>query len=1042
MKIFFVFVIVVFCSPPTVSAQKRYLVSPQQEVIPLTPQESAAEVVRKRTSLRPSGSTCTDKFTFGYSPEIYPTNSNFGAYHKDVLGQWYVAKAAGTIDTIFWRNRASIGSYDSTIFIRVHRSIIGPDFGPGVRPGPYNPPCQNWGYWVNTNDLDQGVAAFREEATDTNWISTINGSPVPSVPPIAEELWGAGGYPKVIHPNTVSFVAMSDLLDTIHVEIGDKFFISMRVNYRMYSSWHLEEQRTEWDASGFRVTTADEDYPSRNWKFYEHDKGPSNCAGFPIDSIKKGWVARGPFGTDTLEVAAYNFWYVMNVESNVPPIIEDVENVFTTFKNGPFPIHSYLTDCNREHPGQAGIMNAFLRYTVNGLGQPDVPMTDQGADIWMGLLPTQSSGSTVCYRVVAIDLDGDTSKSRPICFRIAPFGNEWYTVDTTGPCIQQSIRATGTVIDTSQYFLPPTASPNAERKDDGTAGPFDLGGEFIVFGDTFRYAWVGINGGISLTSTATDTQDVNSNGLATSEWDFPYSPVHNGRTDISNLEGIPPMFIAPLWADHIISADSPATQYGRIIYGDNGNPCQFIVEWDSVGSFSASGPGPDETTFRVILNRCDGTIEYQWDNLGVNAIDSVSIVGMQGKPNGTAGAEPAWLFLNRFSHPTETRPRINSCIKLRPVIDQFDTSGWHLVSLPYVPHDGDYSVRKNIPSSSVTAHPFVLPAGYGSTDSLTPGTGYWVRSDGGSRIAMRGTPLDSITVPVHDRWNLIGSLAAPITTSSVVQGWGTSVITEYYGYQAGGGYEPVTLLEPAKAYWVKVSGDGTLFLQSTAGPAVLSKQNKLLPGRLGQLTMTNATGELQRLYVGSLHTTNLFLPAFELPPQPPGNSFDVRYASGRMLELYEAGSINEFPIVVSNPRYPLTLLWQPALDIPTCELVVNGRPLQLGELGAIRLNGPLQSLALRVNIKESKPTQYQLEQNFPNPFNPSTTIHYALPRQSKVTLKIFDVLGKEVATLVDEVQEAGYKEIKWEALSLPSGVYYYRISAGEYTASKQMMLVK
>lgn len=157
-----------------VDAQKRYLVSPTQEVIPLTPQESAESIIEVRsTGKLVSGGICGAKFTYGYTPNYYPPNSNFGAYHRDVMGQWFVAKAVGTIDTIFWRNRASIGAYDSTIYIRVHRSIIGPDFGPGVRPGPYNPPCQNWGYWNNTNDLDMGVAAFREDATDTNWISTI-----------------------------------------------------------------------------------------------------------------------------------------------------------------------------------------------------------------------------------------------------------------------------------------------------------------------------------------------------------------------------------------------------------------------------------------------------------------------------------------------------------------------------------------------------------------------------------------------------------------------------------------------------------------------------------------------------------------------------------------------------------------------------------------------------------------------------------------------------------------------------------------------------
>ena len=77
---------------------------------------------------------------------------------------------------------------------------------------------------------DQGVAAFKEEATvpGAPWVSTINGSPVPSGPPFGSELWGFGGFPKPIHPNTTEFVVLSDLA-TLTVAQGDKFFISMRV---------------------------------------------------------------------------------------------------------------------------------------------------------------------------------------------------------------------------------------------------------------------------------------------------------------------------------------------------------------------------------------------------------------------------------------------------------------------------------------------------------------------------------------------------------------------------------------------------------------------------------------------------------------------------------------------------------------------------------------------------------------------------------------------------------------------------------------------
>lgn len=90
----------------------------------------------------------------------------------------------------------------------------------------------------------------------------------------------------------------------------------------------------------------------------------------------------------------------------------------------------------------------------------------------------------------------------------------------------------------------------------------------------------------------------------------------------------------------------------------------------------------------------------------------------------------------------------------------------------------------------------------------------------------------------------------------------------------------------------------------------------------------------------------------------------------------------------------------------------------------------------------SIPIKFQLEQNYPNPFNPATTIRFSIPKQSQVTLKIYDVLGREVATIVNKEFESGVHEVVLDSRSLTSGVYIYQIQAGEFTEMRKLMLLK
>jgi hypothetical protein len=93
-------------------------------------------------------------------------------------------------------------------------------------------------------------------------------------------------------------------------------------------------------------------------------------------------------------------------------------------------------------------------------------------------------------------------------------------------------------------------------------------------------------------------------------------------------------------------------------------------------------------------------------------------------------------------------------------------------------------------------------------------------------------------------------------------------------------------------------------------------------------------------------------------------------------------------------------------------------------------------------LKSLTPDNFELAQNFPNPFNPTTTIQYSIPQRSNVSLKIYDVLGNEIATLLDEYREAGSYTVEFDASNLSSGIYFYRLKAGDYLQTRKMILLK
>jgi hypothetical protein len=138
-----------------------------------------------------------------------------------------------------------------------------------------------------------------------------------------------------------------------------------------------------------------------------------------------------------------------------------------------------------------------------------------------------------------------------------------------------------------------------------------------------------------------------------------------------------------------------------------------------------------------------------------------------------------------------------------------------------------------------------------------------------------------------------------------------------------------------------------------------------------------------------------------------------------------------------------TLMYSYASGFDSVVIHYQHVPLTCQDYGVVMLFDNMTVTPIITGITKNEiPVGFGLKQNYPNPFNPSTRINYQIPKQGMVTLKVYDITGNEVATLVNEVEQPGDKSVNFNASDLASGVYYYKLQSGNYTDTKKLVLLK
>jgi hypothetical protein len=225
--------------------------------------------------------------------------------------------------------------------------------------------------------------------------------------------------------------------------------------------------------------------------------------------------------------------------------------------------------------------------------------------------------------------------------------------------------------------------------------------------------------------------------------------------------------------------------------------------------------------------------------------------------------------------------------------------------------------------------------------------------------------------------------------------------------------------------------------------AVSVKQTGSTAWKLGMASFVIAYDPLAIQFVSELEEGNWDNNKF---PAAYGDQYVARYtvSSARSIEIDFTGGngsgvfLSLLPTVVGKLRFTVLdpargfqVRWDQAATVIYDDQGVNQTASMAFGLATAIGDEP-----------EAMPTEFALEQNYPNPFNPATTIRYALPQESRVSLVIYNLVGQQVATLVEETQSPGYHAVTFNADGIASGLYLYRLTVGGMSFTQKMMLVR
>ncbi|MCC5941835.1 MAG: BspA family leucine-rich repeat surface protein [Balneolaceae bacterium] len=366
-----------------------------------------------------------------------------------------------------------------------------------------------------------------------------------------------------------------------------------------------------------------------------------------------------------------------------------------------------------------------------------------------------------------------------------------------------------------------------------------------------------------------------------------------------------------------------------------------------------------------------------------------------------------------------------------------DHNEWRLVSSPLV---APLAGHENITM-------FGFSNQYELSDQLIPAAGYWIKSRtfDPETVPVTGSGLTSSSYNLQEGWNLIGSLSAPASVSNIVDESGILTNAPVFGFSPTG-YAAVQTLLPNNGYWIYASGEGEINLKmddQTEQNKQVALKEAATSNEMKSWIEFQQAGQNRKLWMSEFPVPDDEKMSYILPPLPPGDLLDVRTSGS--LNLVDSHSewiqirSNDFPVSVSlhglddNSEHT----WRFRMSYGTNEHTADlfpGKPIQL-----LREYDRIEVMKIRM---DEAITENRLLPNYPNPFNPATTINYQLRDHGLVRIEVFDSIGRRVQVLTNEIQTSGEYKVNFDATHLSTGMYIVRFMAGGDSQIRKITLIK